>query len=166
MCFRRGKWVDILRQGPYSERNSIFDGLETMKLSTRSRYGTRIVLELARHFGEEPLQVSEIARVQQIPVKYLEQLIRTLKQADLIRSVRGSKGGHQLNRKPSEITIGYIVRLFEGQTDLVACVSVPENCNMAEDCRVRQVWREATEAMYEKLDGITIADLLCDPPQV
>ena len=136
-----------------------------MKLSTRSRYGTRIVLELARHFGGNPVQVSEIARVQQIPVKYLEQLIRTLKQADLINSVRGSKGGHRLNENPSDITVGYIVRLFEGQTDLVACVSAPEQCEMADECRVRKVWIDATEAMYEKLDGITIADLLCEPVQ-
>lgn len=136
-----------------------------MKLSTRSRYGTRIVLELARHFGENPIQVSEIARVQNIPVKYLEQLIRTLKKADLIRSVRGSKGGHQLNENPSDITVGYIVRLFEGQTDLVPCVSAPENCAMADECRVRKVWSDATEAMYEKLDGFTIADLLCEPAQ-
>ncbi len=135
-----------------------------MKLSTRSRYGTRIVLELARHYGGKPTQVSEIARVQQIPVKYLEQLIRTLKQADLITSVRGSKGGHQLNEKPERITVGQIVRLFEGQTDLVECVSVPEKCTRAEDCRVREVWKEATEAMYEKLDAITIEDLICETP--
>ena len=137
-----------------------------MKLSTRSRYGTRIVLELARHYGGSPTQVSEIARVQQIPVKYLEQLIRTLKQADLITSVRGSKGGHHLNEKPERITVGQIVRLFEGQTDLVGCVSAPDTCQRAEDCRVREVWIEATEAMYEKLDAITIADLLCEqvPP--
>ncbi len=135
-----------------------------MKLSTRSRYGTRIVLELARHYGGKPTQVSEIARVQQIPVKYLEQLIRTLKQADLITSVRGSKGGHQLNEKPERITVGQIVRLFEGQTDLVECVSVPEKCTRAEDCRVREVWKEATEAMYEKLDAITIEDLIGETP--
>jgi Rrf2 family protein len=135
-----------------------------MKLSTRSRYGTRIVLELARHFGGSPTQVSEIAKVQQIPVKYLEQLIRTLKQANLITSVRGSKGGHQLNKRPEKITVGQIVRLFEGQTDLVECVSLPEKCQRADDCSVRNVWIEATEAMYEKLDNITIADLLCEPP--
>jgi Rrf2 family protein len=135
-----------------------------MKLSTRSRYGTRILLELARHFGGKPTQVSEIARIQQIPVKYLEQLIRTLKQGDLITSVRGSKGGHQLNEQPDKITVGQIVRLFEGQTDLVECVSLPEKCNRAEECRVREVWKEATEAMYEKLDAITIEDLICEPP--
>lgn len=137
-----------------------------MKLSTRSRYGTRIVLELARHYGGGPIQVSEIARIQHIPVKYLEQLIRTLKKAGLIKSVRGSKGGHQLNERPDRITVGRIVRLFEGQTDLVKCVSSPESCNRANECRVRNVWIEATEAMYDKLDAITIEDLICDPPSV
>lgn len=134
-----------------------------MKLSTRSRYGTRIIMELARRNEENPIQVSEIARVQKIPVKYLEQLIRTLKQADLITSVRGSKGGHLLNQPPESITIGQLVRLFEGQTDLVACVSAPDKCQMAEECRVRMVWMEATEAMYAKLDSVTIADLVCEP---
>jgi Rrf2 family protein len=120
-------------------------------------------MELARRDREKPIQVSEIARVQKIPVKYLEQLIRTLKKANLITSVRGSKGGHQLNQPPESITIGQLVRLFEGQTDLVACVSSPENCLMAEACRVRAVWMEATEAMYGKLDAVTIADLICEP---
>ncbi len=134
-----------------------------MKLSTRSRYGTRIILELARHFGKDPVQVSEIARIQKIPVKYLEQLIRSLKQADLITSVRGSKGGHRLKERPDKITVGQIVRHLEGQTDLVECVSLPEKCQMSDECRVRSVWMDATEAMYEKLDGITIADLICEP---
>lgn len=120
-------------------------------------------MELARRDREKPIQVSEIARVQQIPVKYLEQLIRTLKKAGLITSVRGSKGGHQLDRPPEAITIGQLVRLFEGQTDLVTCVSSPDQCQKAEQCRVRAVWMEATEAMYEKLDSVTIADLICEP---
>jgi Rrf2 family transcriptional regulator, iron-sulfur cluster assembly transcription factor len=104
-------------------------------------------MELARHTDGTPLQVSEIARVQKIPVKYLEQLIRILKTAGLITSVRGSKGGHHLGQAPDTITIGQLVRLFEGQTDLVACVSAPEGCQKAQACRVRSVWIEATEAM-------------------
>lgn len=123
-------------------------------------------MELARRDGEKPIQVSEIARVQKIPVKYLEQLIRTLKKAGLITSVRGSKGGHQLDRPPESITIGQLVRLFEGQADLVACVSSPDQCQMAEECPVRTVWIEATEAMYEKLDSVTIADLICTPNNI
>lgn len=131
-----------------------------MKLSTRSRYGTRILLELARHPVDELVQVSEIAKLQKIPTKYVEQLIRTLRMGRLIKSARGSKGGHRLNKPASEITVGQIVRLFECQTDLVECVSAPEKCQSSPHCRVRQVWIEATEAMFEKLDGVTIADLL------
>ena len=97
---------------------------------------------------------------QKISVKYLEQLIRTLKKGDMIKSVRGSKGGHQLNLRPDNITVGQIVRMFEGQSDLVRCVSSPDECEMADDCRVRNVWIDATNAMYDRLDGITIADLL------
>jgi Rrf2 family protein len=132
-----------------------------MKLSTRSRYGTRILLELARSGREAPVQVSEISSRQEIPVKYLEQLIRTLKQAELVTSVRGPKGGHMLAKPPEEISLGYIVRLFEGQSDLVKCVSSPDNCSIADECNVRKAWKKATTVLYESLDGISIADLLC-----
>jgi Rrf2 family protein len=135
-----------------------------MKLSTRSRYGTRILLELARQSDRHPVQVSAISREQDIPAKYLEQLIRTLKKADLITSVRGAKGGHILARDPETISLGAIVRLFEEQHELVRCISSPDVCHMADDCRVRLAWKEATEALYERLDAITIADLLCEPP--
>ena len=131
-----------------------------MKLSTRSRYGTRTLLELARHKKDEPIQVSRISRNQSIPMKYLEQLIRTLKQANLVKSFRGANGGHCLAKLPSEITIGQIVRLFEGQTDLVKCVSSPETCEYSDECRVRSVWTQATEAMLANLDQVTIADLV------
>lgn len=131
-----------------------------MKLSTRSRYGARIVLELARRINDGPVQVGEISSSQQISVKYLEQLIRTLKKAQLVASVRGPKGGHMLTKKPDEITLGQLVRLFEGQADLVECISAPENCPMAVDCNVRLAWKEATRALYDSLDGITISDLL------
>ena len=134
-----------------------------MKLSTRSRYGVRILLELARQSDRLPLQVSVISRQQEIPAKYLEQLIRTLKKADLITSVRGAKGGHILARNPDAISLGAIVRLFEEQHELVRCISSPDVCHMADDCRVRLAWKEATDALYERLDAITIADLLCEP---
>lgn len=137
-----------------------------MKLSTRSRYGTRILLELARHWDQGPLQVSEISRRQSIPVKYLEQLIRTLKTAQLIDSVRGPKGGHRLLVEPDQISLGRLVRLFEGQSDLVECISAPEKCDMADECQVRLAWQEATEALYERLDAITIADLLAQTQSV
>ena len=131
-----------------------------MKLSTRSRYGARILVDLARHNNQGPVQIGEISKRQDISVKYLEQLIRPLKQANLVESVRGPKGGHMLAEKPDKITLGQIVRLFEGQSDLVECVSNPETCNMADDCQVRLAWKDATRVLYEKLDSTTIADLM------
>ena len=131
-----------------------------MKLSTRSRYGARILVDLARHNNQGPVQIGEISKRQDISVKYLEQLIRPLKQASLVESVRGPKGGHMLAKKAEDITLGQIVRLFEGQSDLVECVSNPEKCNMADDCQVRLAWKDATRVLYEKLDSTTIADLM------
>lgn len=133
-----------------------------MKLSTRSRYGTRILVDLARHDDQGPVQIGDISKRQDISVKYLEQLIRPLKQADLVTSVRGPKGGHLLAVKPDEITLGQIVRLFEGQSDLVECISNPDKCAMSDDCQVRLAWQDATRVLYEKLDTTTIADLMQD----
>ena len=130
-----------------------------MKLSTRSRYGTRLLVDLARHFDQGPVQMGAISKRQDISVKYLEQVIRPLKGAQLISSVRGPKGGHMLARRPEEITLGQIVRLFEVQSELVECISHPKRCPMSDHCRVRLAWEEATQALYEKLDTTTIADL-------
>jgi Rrf2 family iron-sulfur cluster assembly transcriptional regulator len=93
-------------------------------------------------------------------VKYLEQLIRPLKKAGFVTSVRGAKGGHRLAKKPEQIKLGDIVRLFEAHSDLVDCVSSPEKCDLADDCRVRLAWQEANEVLYQKLDSFTIADLV------
>lgn len=134
-----------------------------MKLSTRSRYGTRILVELAMNQDKGPVQISEISNRQKISVKYCEQLIRPLKKAKLVNSVRGPKGGHALNKSPAQITLGEIVRLFEGQTDLVHCISSPEDCSRASQCQVRLVWQEATQALFKSLDNTTIADLLDGP---
>jgi Rrf2 family protein len=117
-------------------------------------------VDLARHNNQGPVQIGEISKRQDISVKYLEQLIRPLKQANLVESVRGPKGGHMLAKKPEKITLGQIVRLFEGQSDLVECISNPETCNMADDCQVRLAWKDATRVLYEKLDSTTIADLM------
>jgi Rrf2 family protein len=131
-----------------------------MKLSTRSRYGSRILIDLARNSDQGPVRIGEISKRQDISVKYLEQLIRPLKKAKLVTSVRGPKGGHLLAEKPENISLGQVVRLFEGQSDLVECVSYPEKCAMSDDCQVRLAWCDATKILYEKLDSTTIADLM------
>ena len=131
-----------------------------MKLSTRSRYGTRLMLDMAEHYDQGPVQLGTIAQRQGISVKYLEQIIIPLKKAHYVESVRGPKGGHVLARPPGEINVGEIVALLEEGADLVDCAEHPEVCERAETCVTRYIWREAAQAMFDKLRDITLADLL------
>ena len=131
-----------------------------MKLSTRSRYGTRMMLDLAQHYGESPVQIGEIARRQGISVKYLEQLIIPLKKANYIKSVRGPKGGHVLAKPPEEITVGEIVELLEGGINLADCIENPDTCDRSETCLTRGIWETATKAMSQELNSITLSDMI------
>jgi len=117
-----------------------------------------LVLDLARHHGAEPVTIGDISKRQDISVKYLEQIIRPLKKAKLVVSTRGPKGGHSLAKKPSEITLGQIVKVLQTSDVLAECVSKPTECVRARDCCVRIAWQQATEALYE--DSITLTDLL------
>jgi len=131
-----------------------------MKLSTRSRYGTRLMLDLAERYDEGPVQISDIAKRQDISVKYLEQLIIPLKKVDFIKSFRGPKGGHMLAKSPGEITVGDIVKVLEGGIDLATCIEKPEECERSSDCLTREVWKEATDAMFDKLNSITLSNMI------
>src|SRR5208283_2861697 len=108
-----------------------------MKLSTRSRYGVRLVLDLALHADEGPVRLGSVAQRQGIGIKYLEQIIISLKKADYVKSVRGPKGGHLLTKPPEEITVGEIVGLLEGGLKLVKCVRYPEECERSSTCVTR-----------------------------
>ncbi len=131
-----------------------------MKLSTKTRYGTRMVLDMAEHYGNGAIQLGEIANRQNISLKYLEQIIRPLKKADYIKSFRGAKGGHMLTKAPEEITVGEIVAILEGGDTLVHCDRVPEDCERVDSCLTRYLWMEAASAMFQRLSAITFADLL------
>jgi len=134
-----------------------------MKLSTRSRYGTRLMVQLAKHYGKGPLQIGDISKNEGISVKYLEQLIIPLKKAKLITSQRGPKGGHSLAKPPREITIGEIVRAVEGHAELADCVKTPQVCERSPSCPTRNVWESATKAMYKELDKITLWHMIKGP---
>ena len=131
-----------------------------MKLSTKSRYGTRMILDLAQHHGQGAIQLGEIAKRQNISLKYLEQIIRPLKKANYVKSFRGAKGGHMLNKPPDEISVGEIVALLEGGDTLVQCDKDPETCDRKDSCLTRYLWMEAAKAMYTRLAEITFADVL------
>jgi len=131
-----------------------------MKLSTRSRYGTRAILELAQNYGEGPLQIKIIARHQDISVKYLEQLMAVLKSAGFVRGIRGSKGGYILGKLPNQIKLSDVFNAFEGPVATVECVENETYCARAADCVTRQVWAQVQEAIINVLQSITLQDLV------
>ncbi len=135
-----------------------------MKLTTRSRYGTRMLLDLAQNGGGGPVRVSEIAQRQGISVKYLEKLSRILKKAGLIRSMRGSKGGHLLAKPPAEISMGEIVRALEGDLNLVTCWTDRTSCPRLKSCPTSKLWQEVSKALLERLDAMNLEELLRATP--
>ncbi len=136
-----------------------------MRLSTRGRYSTRLMVALAHHYGEGPIPVAEIAKREDLSVKYLEQLIILLKAAGLIRSVRGSKGGYTLARKPVKISVGQILEIVEGNFALVDCVVYPESCERSPECPTRDIWAEMTNLLEKNLFSLTLQEILdrCTP---
>jgi len=131
-----------------------------MKLSTKGRYATRAMLDLALNYGQEPIVLSAIARRQGVSEQYLEQLIGPLKVAGLVRSIRGPNGGFMLAKSPSLIRIIDIIWAVEGSTALVECVDDPRACSRADDCLTRDVWVKATEAINSVFDSTTLRDLM------
>ena len=131
-----------------------------MKLSTRSRYGTRFLIELARHYDEGPVQTGFIAERQGISVKYLEQIIVPLRKANLIKSIRGRNGGHMLARPPEEIKMGEVLEVLEEGIDIAGCINKPDTCKRSIDCRSRDLWGIATAAMYDKLNSFKLSEMI------
>jgi Rrf2 family iron-sulfur cluster assembly transcriptional regulator len=135
-----------------------------MRLTTKSRYGTRLVLDLGVYGADKPVPLKDVSNRQNISLKYLEQLTVKLKKAGLIKSQRGAAGGHMLAKPPAEITIGMIVRTLEGKIQITDCAEDQRNtcgvCNKAGDCLSRWVWIEASNAMFDCLDNITVEQLL------
>jgi len=131
-----------------------------MKLSTRSRYGLRAVLELAIEYGKAPMQISSIAQREKISNKYLEQLMSTLKSYGLVRSVRGPKGGYLLAKAPGDIKLSDVFAALEGPMITVECVEHPEFCARCTDCITRQVWVDVQSAMMSVLESRTLQDLV------
>jgi len=130
-----------------------------MKLSTKGRYGTRAMLDLALHYGQGPILLKDIARRQQVSDRYLEQVIIPLKAAGLVTSARGAHGGFALAKPPSEIRLIEILQVVEGSISLVDCVDDPRACSRANSCVTRDVWTEMEKAMSDILKSTTLEDL-------
>lgn len=135
-----------------------------MKLSAKSRYASRILLDLALHDEGIPHRVNDIAERTGITVPFIEQIIKPLKHAGMVASKRGAAGGHQLSRPAEQITLGDIVRIMEGSVELAACLSSPELCDRTAVCLTRAAWQRATDAMLRELDTINLAELAKGAP--
>jgi Rrf2 family protein len=131
-----------------------------MWVSRRTDYATRAVLALTLE-GGGPLKLDELARRTAVPQSVLEQVMPALRTAGVVRSERGPGGGYRLNRRPEEITLERIVRLFQGQLAPIGCATRhnPEPCPMTIGCTLREVWEEIRDATIQLLGRATFADL-------
>ncbi|MBN2034896.1 MAG: Rrf2 family transcriptional regulator [Deltaproteobacteria bacterium] len=130
-----------------------------MKLSTRGRYGTRLMIELSRHYGSGPLSTSQISKNQNIPIKYLEQLVIPLKKAKLIKSVRGPRGGHMLARAPEKISVWELLDVLESKFTFADCLKNPSICENVSTCPVRPVWGKALNLMMKHFRETSLKDV-------
>ena len=140
-----------------------------MRLTTKSRYGTRLILDLALNAQKEPVRLSEISKRQGISLKYLEKLIRTLKRHGFVKSMRGPYGGYMLAKPMKTISVGDIVRVLEGSDAITDCAqedSICGTCTRAGRCLTQYIWAEASKAMFEKLDSFKINQLISKSDEI
>lgn len=130
-----------------------------MKLSTKGRYGLRALIDLAQYGKEEAVSIQSISARQQISDSYLEQLVRKLKKAGLVTSIRGSQGGYRLAKPAEEISVGDVLRALEGSIEAVSCQE-GENCVGKDLCVARYVWRKVNKSIQETVDSIMISQLV------
>ena len=130
-----------------------------MKLSTRGKYGLYAMHYLAKQEGKGPQPLQNIAQIG-VPKQYLEQLLGNLRRAGLVNTVRGAKGGYEIAKAPSEITILNIIDAMEGPIELSECALDNNCCERANDCAARRVWIRATERINRELDAIKLSDML------
>lgn len=126
-----------------------------MKISFRGDYALKALLDLALHYSKGVVKIQDMAKRQDIPFKYLEQILLMLKNAGYVKSQRGAKGGYHLAKEPKDITLGEIVRLMEGPISPITCVSKSayQRCNEETTCVFRPIWekiRIITEGVVDK----------------
>ncbi|BBD06737.1 RrF2 family transcriptional regulator [Desulfovibrio ferrophilus] len=134
-----------------------------MKLSARTRYAARLLLDLALHEENKPRKASQLSESTDVSVQFIEQIFKPLKQAGFIRSVRGANGGHLLNAAPETITLGGIYRAMEGSFTLADCCDDPKSCERATDCPTRSAWARISDALEKEMDAITLEELMHNP---
>ena len=135
-----------------------------MHISTRGEYGVRVMIDLARHYGDGLRSLTEISQAEGLPVQYLEQLIKKLREADLVQSGRGAHGGYTLSRAPQTIRMSEVLRTLEGSLGPFSCLN-DDSANVVcdwdrmDNCSTRVLWSRLRDAIVQTLESITLAEL-------
>lgn len=140
--------------------------------STRSEYGVRLMVELARHHGEGPISLADVAEHEDLPRPYLEQLVVSLRAAGLVTSTRGARGGYQLTRPPEDIRMGEVLKALEGPIAPMICAADEpadehghsDACGRTSFCTVNVLWVRVRDAITGAIDSLTLADLVAPVP--
>ena len=131
-----------------------------MMISTRGRYALRVMIDLAEHIDSGYLPMKEVAKRQEISLKYLERILPVLVKNGLVEGVQGKGGGYRLSRAPEDCTVGEILRLTEGDLAPVACLDCNAKvCEKRASCKTLSMWTKFYQMTNEYFDGISIADL-------
>lgn len=131
-----------------------------MKISARSRYATRILIDLALNEEDAPVRTTNISERTGITVQFIEQILKALRQAELVTSKRGASGGYHLNKSASEVSLGEIIRIMEGPLSLTDCCENAELCNRSGSCLTRDAWRRVSAVLANALDSIKLSDII------
>jgi len=132
-----------------------------MKISTKGRYALQMLLDLAEHRTNGFISLKEIADRRNISKQYLEQIIIIMNNSKLLRASRGVHGGYMLAKEPSEITVGNILRITEGNLSSITCLEDEVNqCDMVATCKTLYVWQELNKVIADYLDSVTLQDIL------
>ncbi len=130
-----------------------------MKITTKGRYALRVMIDLAIHSNGKYISLKDIANRQEISNKYLEQIIAMLNKAGYLKTARGNNGGYQLAKKPSEYTIGDILRATEGELAPAYCLTEDGECEKKENCKTFSFWKGLDDTINQYMDSKTLEDL-------
>lgn len=131
-----------------------------MRLSTRVRYGVRLMLALAESWGKGPVLLKDIANREEVSEKYLSLIVIPLRTEGLVNSTRGAHGGYELARPPEKITVEQILEAIEGRPSLVDCIANKGRCSRADGCVTREIWESLGNTITQALDSVTLGRLI------
>ncbi|MCL4637952.1 MULTISPECIES: RrF2 family transcriptional regulator [Olivibacter] len=134
-------------------------------LSKKSKYAIKALIVLGKNYGKEPMQILKIAEEENIPKKFLEQILLEMRNAGILYSKKGAGGGYSLNKDPEDIRLSQVIRLTDGPIALLPCVSLNfyrrcDECKTEETCGIRDTFVDVRNAMLQILNDTSIADII------